>query len=473
MYYKLKPVYILRGWNKMAWTLVQRPRNQVRKLNQKEFQTLLLCDGSTDFESEYISDEIKTVLHQFEAEKIVETCEKVDILMDDQYYHYYDNRFVRSIFWSVTGRCNFRCRHCYMDAPSGSLGELSNGQAIALIDQMAECGVLRVDITGGEPFVRKDFWELVDRILSYKITIGQVYTNGWLINDIVLDEFEKRMLRPEFSISFDGIGCHDWMRGVKGAEEAVVRALELCKKRKFFTDIEMCIHKGNLCMLRESVLQMAKLGVTSMKCGLVAETELWKKNGEGNTLNYRAYVEAMIDYIPHFYEDGMPMNLMLGGVISLYKNSSQYEIVAESYNGTEKYLRHHLCGAVRYSCYITPEGRLLPCMPMTACKEQELFPLVQDIGLKQGLNDGFYMNIVDSRVEDLLAVNTECAACEHKYVCGGGCRASALEQDGDLMGCDRNYCMLWKEGYIDRIREVTEAAIAKYCPNHTENHPNT
>lgn len=80
---------------------------------------------------------------------------------------------------------------------------------------------------------------------------------------------------------------------------------------------------------------------------------------------------------------------------------------------------------------------------------------------------------VDSRVRDLLAVNPTCNVCDHKYHCGGGCRAIALEETGDLMGCAGNQCILWKEGYVDRIREVTEAAIAKYCPDHTEAHPNT
>lgn len=462
MYYKLKSIYILRGWDRTAWVLVRRPKNQIRILRQEEFQTLLLCDGSTDFESEYISDDLKTVLYQLEEENIVEACEKRAVLEEDQFYRYYNNRFVKSIFWSVTGRCNFRCRHCYMDAPEGMLGELSHEQAFALIDQMAECGVLCVDLTGGEPFVRKDFWELVDRILSYKMTIKQIYTNGWLLNDNVLDEFERRGLKPEFSISFDGIGFHDWMRGVAGAEKATLRVLELCKQRGFPMNVEMCIHKGNQDSLRETVRQLAALGVSSVKCSWVVETELWKKKSEGNALDFKAYTETMIDYIPHFYEDGMPMNLMLGGVVFLY-NSTRYKVLAERYDGTDKCLNSHLCGAARYDCYITPDGRLLPCMPMTSCKEQELFPLVQEIGLKQGLGDSFYMDIVDSRVKDLLAANTTCNNCEYKYHCGGGCRAVALAQTGDLMGYDSDLCFLWKEGFAERIRETVEAAIAKYC----------
>ena len=99
-----------------------------------------------------------------------------------------------------------------MDAPDAALGELSTRQAFNLIDQMKECGVLCVDITGGEPLVRKDFLQLVDRILSHKMVIRQIYTNGWMLNERMLEEFERREFKPEINISFDGVGWHDWMR---------------------------------------------------------------------------------------------------------------------------------------------------------------------------------------------------------------------------------------------------------------------
>lgn len=463
MYYKLTDAYTLRGWNQTSWALVKTPKNKVKILKQEEFQTLLLCDGSIDFKTEFVTDQMRHILNEFVKENIVEPCKEGDGLEDNQYYYYYDNRFVRSVFWSITGRCNYRCRHCYMDAPEGVLGELSHEQAISLIDQMAECGVLRIDITGGEPFVRKDFWSLIDRIQSHGMIIGQIYTNGWLLNNIILDEFEKRDLKPEFSISFDGVGWHDWMRGVAGAEEAALRALRLCKKRDFPMNVEMCIHKGNQNTLPQTVKLLSEIGVPALKASNVSQTDLWKRNSEGNAMDVREYTEAMLRYIPQFYQAGMPMNVMLAGVITLHKDSKKFSIIPDKYNGTEKCENSLLCGAARYACYITPEGRLLPCMPMTACKEQEKFPLVQDIGLKKGLSDSFYMDIVDSRVKDLLEANSKCNACEHKYHCGGGCRAIALEQTGDLMGCAGTQCILWNEGYVDRIRETAEATIVKYC----------
>ena len=462
MFYRLKETFALRGWQKMAWVLVERPDNLIQKLSRERFQVLLLCDGETDLSSSLLSESMKNSLQQCEAENIIESCTKPCPLNKDQYYRYFGNRYVSTVLWSITGKCNYRCRHCFMDAPNAALGELSTDEALNLIDQMAECGVLRVDITGGEPFVRNDFWQLVDRILYHKMTIGMVYTNGWLLNDKILDEFERRNLYPEFSISFDGIGWHDWMRGVPGAEEAAIRALQLCKKRGFSTNVEMCLHRGNLGVLMQTVEALCSVGVQAVKASYVVPTPLWSHNSDGNMLSDQEYFEAMLRFIPEFYKAGRPVELLLGNIIYLHRNKP-YKVVAERYDGTQKSLDDHLCDAARWACYITPEGRLLPCMPMTSSPAQKLFPRIQDIGLKCGLSDSFYMKFVDGRVKDLLKSNAECNACSYRYKCGGGCRASALLYgDHNLMGCDRTMCMLWKEGYVDRIRKAADEAIAKY-----------
>lgn len=472
MYYRLKENYALRGWDRMNAALIRRPMNTCCPLKQETFALLSLCNGETDFTDLPLSEQERPKLKELEEKGIVEECSTPEPLFADQQYCLYPNRFVRSVFWSVTGHCNYRCRHCYMDAPEGALGELTHEEALSLIDQMAQCGVLRVDITGGEPFVRRNFWQLIDRIVSHKMTVGQVYTNGWMLTEQVLDEFEKRGLKPEISISFDGLGCHDWMRGVHGAEEAALRALKLCRDRGFPRNVEMCVHKGNAMKIRETVNALTEIGVPAIRLGNVAQTDLWKRNSQGNDMTQKEFCDAMLDYIPQFFADGMPVKMMIGGVIQLDKGSSQYKVVAERYKGAENCLDCHLCGAARYTCYITPEGRLLPCMPMTACKEQEQFARFQDIGLRQGLSDSYYMQFVDKRIRDLKAANEKCGQCSHLLQCGGGCRASALQSTGDLLAADPDQCFLWENGYVEKIHKVADEAIAKYCKKEGNDHEN-
>lgn len=463
MYYRLKAGYVLRGWEKKAWVLVQRPGNNVKALEQAQFQALTLCDGETQLPGGLLDQTLEKALQQCEADGWIVPCSEPHPLDADQYYQYYHNRYVQSVFWSVTGRCNFRCRHCYMDAPDGQLGELSTQQALDLIDQMADCGVLRVDLTGGEPFVRRDIWQLIDRILFHHMTISMVYTNGWLVNDELLDEFEKRGIKPEFSISFDGVGWHDWMRGVPGAEEAALRALQLLHKRGFATNVEMCIHRGNVDILPQSIEVLRAAGVQTVKVSNVAMTPLWCQNSQGNALTNAEYIEAMLPYITWYYKMGCPLeHLVLSNVVVMNRNFP-YRVVAWYYDDGADCSERYLCGAARMNCYITPEGRLLPCMPMTASPLQDQFPLVQDIGLQKGLSSSYFMKFVNGKVKDLFAVNPECRDCEHRCQCGGGCRANALlEGDKNLMGCDRTMCLLWKNGYAERIRKTVEDAVHTY-----------
>lgn len=462
MFYKLKSKYALRGWEGMTGVLLKRPSNQIQKLTLEQFQVLTLCDGETMLPSGLMNEVLENTLQQCIAKGWVESCEKPCPIETDQYYKYYRNRFVQSILWSVTGKCNFRCRHCYVEGPYGGLGELSTQQALDLIDQMAECGVLRVEITGGEPFLRHDFWHLIDRLCAHRIVVDQVYTNGWLLSDKILDEFEKRGMKPHMQISFDGVGWHDWMRGVAGAEKAALRAFQRLQERGYEANAAMCIHRGNLHTIPDTVNVLKKVGVKYLNIFGIDATDLWNSRHEGNALSLKEYVDGMIPYISWYYQMGCPIeHLSLGGVIELYRDRP-YQINISRYNGTEETLERYLCGTARWTSYVTSEGRLLPCMPMAASSQRNKFPLVQEIGLQKGLSDSYYMQFVNKRIKDLLAVNQECAACEYCYKCGGGCRATALAEENNIMGCDREKCMLHRNGYEKRIRQAADGAIAKY-----------
>ena len=65
--------------------------------------------------------------------------------------------------------------------------------------------------------------------------------------------------------------------------------------------------------------------------------------------------------------------------------------------------------------YLAADGRVLPCMSLSGMKVQNHFPLITDVGLRQCLTDSPYMRLVETTVDEYLAVNEECAACEYKY----------------------------------------------------------
>ena len=121
MYYRLKDNYALRGWEKLPYALVDLSNGAVEFLNQEAFNALELCDGSVDLSLTFIPRSTKDLVGTLEKRGVVEPCEAGAGLTERQRYRKYPARYIRQAHWSITGRCNYRCRHCYMNAPSAPL----------------------------------------------------------------------------------------------------------------------------------------------------------------------------------------------------------------------------------------------------------------------------------------------------------------------------------------------------------------
>lgn len=464
MYYKLNENVCLRGWDMLPWALVIRPGNEIRFLKDKdEFSALKLCNGRVDCDWTFIPPKIREFIQTYREQGLVKQCACGDTITEDQEYRRYENRFIRTALWSITGKCNYRCRHCYLSAPEGKFGELSHESIMDILSQLDSCGVTEIALTGGEPLIRRDWWDIIDGIVERKIHLSQIYTNGALVNEQLLKGLKERGLCPEFIISYDGDGgWHDWLRGVEGAGDMALQAFDLCHEYGFPTGAEMCVHRGNLHMLRQSIQTLAEHHCISLKAGPVADTELWRRYGENKTISWDELLAAYLDYIPLFFEDGMPLSLVLGGVFLCGKGSTDWRLPMERFDGSDSCMRQPVCSGARNTLYISPEGRLLPCMPLSSTDIQYDFPLISEAGLRQGLRNSAYMKAIDTRVNEFLCSVPECANCSYAKICAGGCPASALDfgEAGFLKAPDRVCCILFKDGWAERIRSVASKAAA-------------
>lgn len=461
MYYRLASAYALRGWQNATHMLVAKPDQHVQPLTAEEFAVLVLCDGQTPLDIGCLNTNEQSTLQELILRGIVTTHKAPSPIAQGQMYRYYDNRFVQGVMWSVTGMCNFRCRHCFVDGPCETAHGLSTAAALALIDQLAECGVMQVELTGGEPLVRPDFLQLLDRLCQRGIFVTQIYTNGALVDEAFLQELDKRRMHPQFCFSFDGVdGWHDWMRGVDGAEAETLRAMKLCIREGYDVYAGMCLHKGNLSVLPETVKTLAALGVKRLNVSSITMSPLWEKNHSGYALDDREYLEAARAYIPRYFQDGRPMPVTLNGAALLHPHEKSCAVQDLPCMNAEK--RYYLCSTARFTPYISADGRLLPCMPMSMCEEHRCFPLIPEQGLSACLTDSTLMEFTSRCTDDLFAQNPTCGSCEQRWKCGGGCRAIALRNTHDPFGCDSYQCLIWKEGYGEKIAQTLERAEATH-----------
>lgn len=457
-YLKLKQKYLLRGWTGLMHGVTNDETGETGFLPGNVYDTLKLCNGRFEADSPVFIGERKKHLKKMIECGLIEEVDEPSSLMPAQEYRTYDNRFMQMVHWSITGHCNYRCRHCYMSAPHAALPQPDHDECIRIIDEIASCGIRQVSITGGEALIRDDFLSLVDHMLERDLRIVMIMSNGALVNGELLNELEKRDIRPEFNLSYDGTeGQHDWLRGVPGAEKAVERAFLLCREHGFPTGSEFCLHRGNAALLRDSVKRLGEWGVGSLKVSGLCVT------GEGQAIRDHALssgeeFETYLAYIPQYMEDGMPVKrLILSGVFSCIDGKAGIPFVkGDEDHPNEKQLA---CRASRMTMYLGPDGRILPCIPMSETeKSQEHFPGINGISLREALTDSTYISFIRTNMGQYLEHNAKCRSCEYKYRCGGGCRGRAvIENDGeDLLGIDPDTCLFFRGGYYDRVKKLIQ-----------------
>ena len=190
MYYRLKDRYLLRGWEKLPYALADRATGRVQFIRPEEMSALELCSGRINLDLPIIPESIRKMIPQIEKNGIIEPCASGDGIRPEQEYKQYPARYIRTAHWSVTGRCNYRCKHCYMSAPDAKYGELSHEEIMKMIQELSDCGVMNVSLTGGEHLVRSDFLEIVDALLERDIFITQIFSNGALVKEPLLKDLD-------------------------------------------------------------------------------------------------------------------------------------------------------------------------------------------------------------------------------------------------------------------------------------------
>lgn len=134
------------------------------------------------------------------------------------------------VVWNVTQACNLRCRHCYANSGGNSADEeLSTGEALKFIDDLAEFRVPVILFSGGEPLIRDDFFELAGHAAKRGIRVT-ISTNGTLINSDTAKRI-KDLGVGYVGISLDGTGeNNDRFRGYNGAFEAALSGIRNCSR---------------------------------------------------------------------------------------------------------------------------------------------------------------------------------------------------------------------------------------------------
>jgi len=133
------------------------------------------------------------------------------------------------VIWNLIRRCNLTCKHCYsISADTNFPGELNTEQVYAVMDDLRDFKVPVLILSGGEPLLRPDIYDIAKRAKAKGFYVG-LSSNGTLIDESNI----AKIAECDFNyvgVSLDGLGAtHDKFRRMEGAFEASLKGIRLCR----------------------------------------------------------------------------------------------------------------------------------------------------------------------------------------------------------------------------------------------------
>ena len=133
------------------------------------------------------------------------------------------------VIWNLIRRCNLTCKHCYATSADKDFpGELSTGQVYEVMDDLKGYGVPVLILSGGEPLMRPDIFEISKRAKDMGFYVG-LSSNGTLVSEENIDQIAA-VGYDYVGISIDGMReIHDRFRRREGAFDESLRGIALCR----------------------------------------------------------------------------------------------------------------------------------------------------------------------------------------------------------------------------------------------------
>ncbi|MDD3213472.1 MAG: radical SAM protein [Eubacteriales bacterium] len=352
-----------------------------------------------------------------------------------------DKPAIEGALWAVTGRCNMKCRHCYMGAPEGQ-SELSFEAMERIVNALCEGGATSVELTGGEPFMRDDLFKLIGLLGENGIEVTDIFTNATLIRDETIARIAEAGIKPCFHVSFDGVGAHDTMRGVPGAEKRAMRGMRRLIEAGHTVFATTSVERNTLPSLPATYDAMRSLGVHAWGLGRPMSVGCAKNMVR---LDDASFARACEEILRLWQSEGKPFTLGLEAFYSETISDGARRETPPFHPGL------YACENCRVYPHITHKGELMPC-PCYADTEYggRFGNLVRD-GWIAAWQNPTLRRVMDITKAEVLAVNPECADCEYLAECRTGCRVSALLAGNGLTGQDEIVCGLFRSGIKTRF----------------------
>lgn len=349
-----------------------------------------------------------------------------------------------SISWNLTQRCNLFCAHCYISAFTGAdtSQELSTAECQRVMDEIAQVNPqVFLILTGGEPLLRKDIFELAAYAAHKDFTVV-LGTNG-----VLLRQRQAKLMRQHgivgASISLDSTDAakHDTFRHLPGSWEGAIRATRVLQDEGLDFSLHMSVTDWNVDEIPAMIDLANALGARVLNFFFLVRTGRGEHLTDITAAQYEQILTALAraqgvgsDTPPPastFSRQEDPWSLpvgIAGNLLIRAKCAPHFRRLLWQLDPTSPLLKnyaHGACPAGKYYCRITPEGDVTPCpyMPVTAgnLRQQSFAAIWQQADVFRALRQP--------------QLGGRCGPCEFSTICGG-CRCRAYATYGDYLAED-------------------------------------
>ena len=355
--------------------------------------------------------------------------------------------------FDVTLACNMKCTHCNLGARTPLDDELSFEEVKTLITEMFDIGVYNLEITGGEPLMRKDWREILIHTHQYPAWKLTLNTNGVLWTEDDVRFFAEEV--PSFfaAVSVDGPTPETYgilRRNAAGEPalkefEKVMKTVRLLKEYGAQVGLNYTITRntiGNFIQMAQSAYKMGipLLGLKFFPYGrgqaYLDELELDYKTWatflrDATRRKEEGELENVVMVTPCPWEMYVPL-LTDGYTDEDVKRFWGFESPLK--NEYYRQLRDVGCNAGVTYCAVSPDGSVYPCGTISAKTPALYCGNVREGGLLHVWQTSPFLKQI--RELKLTHIDGHCSECEFKNVCGGGCRARAVVHGGELHSAD-------------------------------------
>lgn len=347
------------------------------------------------------------------------------------------------VYLFVTNDCNLRCTHCYVS--SGEYvppREMTTEEILTLVDQARDLGVSRFLVTGGEPFMVRDIWDIIRHITAESDLV--ILTNGMFFSDRNLARLKESLGRGRisFQISLDGptADMHNAIRG-KGAFERTTEAIPRVIAAGYEVAISTAVSLHTVDHMTEMTRLVGRLGARAHHILFMQE---W-----GRAVDNKPALMIPPARVAQVLRDCVAVGSEIGVTID---NDASLRVRIRGKRGRKT----DLCSCGWDTLAVFSDGQVYPCVWLAGAPGMECGSI-----LEQSLADIWRGSPVLEQVRNVSVQNKEvCSDCHLKFLCAGGSPCSshfaslATRGRSDLHAAepycetfmDATHAMLWELG---------------------------